>query len=110
MVTFNKLFHKPGVPGFDNGPLGDNPSVGNLLPPGVNKGGVIPGSLVEFWFKFEILGICRLCLFVEEDLLPLLMVLTSSLRAAGATGWLIPSFVANDLSKGFGSKSNEVFS
>lgn len=41
--ALNKLFHKlvVGVPGFDVGSNG-----GNLRPPGVNNGGVIPGNFV----------------------------------------------------------------
>lgn len=100
-------------------PPGDNPIGGNLLPPGVNKGGVIPGNLPFTpccWLTLEMLGICRLCLLLELPLFiddPLVATLLTSEMAslfdAAANSFndtLEDSLVANDLSNGLSSKSN----
>lgn len=75
VVADNKLFQSPGVSAVcKDGSV--RPKGGNLLPPGVYKGGVIPVGfppppLVWLLLTREILGIWRLCLFdLEGPLIP----------------------------------------
>lgn len=77
-----------GVPGAEV-PPGERDNGGNFLSVDENPVGVIPGSF-EGKFKLDMFGILRLCLLFPVPLLG-------------------DSFsVANDLSKGLGSRSNEV--
>lgn len=113
---------RPVEGSFTPPPPGDIPNGGgNLLPPpGVNNGGgVMPGSLLLLAFdefRFEMLGIRKLCLFVDEDIdevdsLPLLVPASAALRLMDVSDMDTDvSLVAKDLSNGFGSKSNVVFS
>lgn len=99
LVALNKLFQRvpPGVAAIFIWLPGDKPKGGNLLPPGVNKGGVIPGNFRGIG-RLDI-GMCKLCLLDELALAP------SLLESSNST---LLSLVANDLSNGLGSNSNDV--
>lgn len=92
------------------GAPGERPKGGNRLPPGVNKGGVMPGNFAPGagGFKLDKLGICKLCLllFAEwtEDV-------DNVFRPRVEPGADSPgSLDAKERSKGLGSSSKDVFS
>lgn len=92
LVALSNSSHMwPGVSGLP----GDNPNGGNLRPPGVNMGGVIPGNLFEVMLRMLLMR--KLCLL-------------DFFWAASSPPPSLSSLLANECSNGLGSSSNVDFS